>query len=94
MIESSIMTAAKDGLFPWLEVRLSSNICCAELICLVGQTEHQWHPSHQSLCSVRKYFCSRTEFTCGNIINTGIFFFLSFLNPGLLKQNTPARVGI
>lgn len=47
--ESSIMTAAKDGLFPWLELRLSSNICCTELICLVEQTEHlgQAHISSQ-----------------------------------------------
>ena len=46
--ESSIMSAAKDGLFPWLEMRLSSNICCTELICLEEQTEHLGHTSISS----------------------------------------------
>lgn len=72
-----ILNAAKDGLFPWLELRLSSNICCTELICLVEQTEHlgqaTFHSNHQSLCSLRKYLCSGVEFTCGNITNSGTF---------------------
>lgn len=42
--------------------------------CLFGGAgQAAFHPSHQSLCGVRKCLCTRNEFTCGNSKNREMF---------------------